>query len=78
MKKTLKFLKEHKQFTFFGILAILIVLAAIFAPVLTGGVDPLKGSLTEALEAPSKAHIFGTVSARGSALAAGSICSGAI
>ena len=53
MKKTLKFLKEHKQFTFFGILAILIILAAIFAPLLTGGVDPLKGSLTEALEAPS-------------------------
>ena len=60
MKKTLKFLKEHKQFTFFGILAILIILAAVFAPVLTGGVDPLKGSLTDALEAPSKAHIFGT------------------
>ena len=60
MKKTLKFVKEHKQFTFFGILAILITLAAIFAPLLTGGVDPLKGSLTEALEAPSKAHIFGT------------------
>ena len=60
MKKTLKFLKEHKQFTFFGILAILIILAAIFAPLLTGGVDPLKGSLTEALEAPSKEHIFGT------------------
>ncbi len=60
MKKTLKFLKEHKQFTFFGILAILIILAAVFAPVLTGGVDPLKGSLTEALEAPSKEHIFGT------------------
>ena len=60
MKKTLKFLKEHKQFTFFGILAVLIILAAVFAPVLTGGVDPLKGSLTEALEAPSKEHIFGT------------------
>ena len=45
MKKTLKFVKEHKQFTFFGILAILIVLAAIFAPVLTGGVDPLKDLL---------------------------------
>ena len=53
-------MKEHKQFTFFGILAILIILAAVFAPVLTGGVDPLKGSLTEALEAPSKEHIFGT------------------
>ena len=60
MKKTLKFMKEHKQFTFFGILAVLIILAAVFAPVLTGGVDPLKGSLTEALEAPSKEHIFGT------------------
>ncbi len=58
MKKTLKFLKEHKQFTFFGILAILIILAAIFAPLLTGGVDPLKGSLTEALEAPSEGAYF--------------------
>ena len=54
MKKTLKFLKEHKQFTFFGILAILIILAAIFAPLLTGGVDPLKGSLTEALKHPAQ------------------------
>ena len=26
----------------------------------TGGADPLKGSLTEALAAPSRAHIFGT------------------
>ena len=60
MKKVLKFLEEHKQFTFFAILAVLIILGAIFAPVLTGGVDPLKGSLTEALEAPSKEHIFGT------------------
>lgn len=58
MKKTLKFLKEHKQFTFFGILAILIILAAVFAPVLTGGVDPLKGSLTEALEAPEQSSYF--------------------
>lgn len=60
MKKILKFLKEHKQFTFFAILAILIILGAVFAPVLTGGVDPLKGKLTQALEAPSKEHIFGT------------------
>ena len=27
---------------------------------MSGGVDPLKGSLDEALLAPSKAHIFGT------------------
>ena len=35
MKKTLKFVKEHKQFTFFGILAILIILAAVLPEVLT-------------------------------------------
>ena len=52
-------MKEHKQFTFFGILAVLIILAAVFAPVLTGGVDPLKGSLTEALEHRVRAY-FGT------------------
>lgn len=59
MKKK-NFFLAHKQFTFFLILALLIILGAIFAPVVTGGADPLKGSLTEALEAPSWAHIFGT------------------
>ena len=44
----------------FSILALLIILAAIFAPVVTGGVDPLKGSLVDALLPPSKEHIFGT------------------
>lgn len=59
MKKNSAYLK-NTQFIIFGILAIIIVLVAIFAPVITGGVDPLKGSLTEALEPPSKVHIFGT------------------
>lgn len=59
MKKK-NFFLAHKQFTFFLILALLIILGAIFAPVVTGGADPLKGSLTEALGAPSRAHIFGT------------------
>ena len=59
MKKK-NFFLAHKQFTFFLILALLIILGAIFAPMVTGGVDPLKGSLTEALGAPSRAHIFGT------------------
>ncbi len=54
------FFLEHKQFTFFLIMAILIILAAVFAPVVTGGADPLKGSLTMALEPPSREHIFGT------------------
>lgn len=59
MKKK-NFFVKNKQFTFFLILAILIILAAVFAPVLTGGVDPLKGNLTEALESPCKEHFFGT------------------
>ncbi len=53
MKKK-NFFLAHKQFTFFLILALLIILGAIFAPVVTGGADPLNGSLTEALEAPSR------------------------
>ena len=39
MKKK-NFFLAHKQFTFFLILALLIILGAIFAPVVTGGADP--------------------------------------
>ena len=59
MKKK-NFFLAHKQFTVFLFLALLIILTAVFAPVVTGGADPLKGSLNQALEAPSRAHIFGT------------------
>ena len=58
MKKN-RFL-QNKTFVVFSILALLIILAAIFAPIVTGGVDPLKGSLVDALLPPSKEHIFGT------------------
>lgn len=54
------FIKKHASFCFFLLLALLIILAAVFAPVLTGGVDPAKGVLKEALQAPSAAHPFGT------------------
>lgn len=59
MKKKNMFL-QNKTFVVFSILALLIILTAIFAPVVTGGVDPLKGSLADALLPPSKDHIFGT------------------
>ena len=59
MKKK-NFFLAHEQFTVFLFLALLIILTAVFAPVVTGGADPLKGSLNQALEAPSRAHIFGT------------------
>ena len=54
------FFLAHRQFTVFLILAVLIVLAAAFAPLVTGGADPLKGALAQALEPPSREHIFGT------------------
>lgn len=54
------FFLAHRQFTVFLILAVLIVLAAVFAPLVTGGADPLKGALAQALEPPSREHIFGT------------------
>ncbi len=59
MKKKNMFL-QNKTFVVFPILALLIILTAIFAPLVTGGADPLKGSLADALLPPSKEHIFGT------------------
>ena len=40
MKKN-RFL-QNKTFVVFSILALCIILSAIFAPIVTGGVDPLK------------------------------------
>lgn len=54
------FAKKNKFFCLFAFLAFLIILAAVFAPVLTGGVDPAASVLKDALQAPSMAHIFGT------------------
>lgn len=59
MKKKNRFL-QNKTFVVFSILALCIILAAIFAPVITGGADPLKGSLMDALLPPCREHIFGT------------------
>ena len=59
MKKKNRFL-ANKTFVAFSILAVCIILTAVFAPVVTRGVDPLKGSLVDALLPPCKEHIFGT------------------
>lgn len=59
MKKQNFFLK-NKQFTFFAILAILIALTAVFAPIVTHGIDPTAGNLKDAILPPSAEHIFGT------------------
>lgn len=54
------FVKKNKSFCFFSVLALLIILIAIFAPVVTGGVSPTDAVLKDALQAPSAKHIFGT------------------
>ena len=60
MEKKQNFFAKNKTFTIFGILGIIVILVAVFAPVVTGGVDPTKGVLTEALLPPGGDHIFGT------------------
>lgn len=54
------FVKKNKSFCFFAVLALLIILAAVFAPIITGGVSPTDAVLKDALKGPSPKHIFGT------------------
>ena len=54
-----KFL-SNRGFVLFGILAIVIILIAVFAPVLSGGIDPTAGDLKDAIMAPDATHICGT------------------
>ena len=58
-KKKNKFL-SNTGFMIFAVLALLIVLVAIFAPLLTGGVDPTEGELSESIMAPGAEHPCGT------------------
>ncbi len=58
--KNKNFVMKNKSFCFFAFLALLIILAAVFAPVLTGGVSPSEAVLEDALQPPSSEHIFGT------------------
>ena len=56
----MEFIKKNKAFCLFALLALLIILGAVFAPVLTGGVSPTDAVLRDALQAPSAKHICGT------------------
>jgi peptide/nickel transport system permease protein len=57
--KVLKFLKSHKQFTVFLILAIAIICVAIFAPFIAPK-DPYDAVMTDSLQAPSSKYLCGT------------------
>ena len=54
-----KFL-SNRGFVLFSVLAIIIILIAVFAPVLSGGVDPTAGDLKDAIMQPDGAHLCGT------------------
>lgn len=58
--KLFAFMKKNKSFCLFSALALLIILAAIFAPIVTGGISPTDAVLKDALQPPSAEHIFGT------------------
>ena len=58
-KKKNKFL-SNKVFVIFGILAVLIILTAVFAPQICGDVDPTAGDLSQSIMPPSAEHRFGT------------------
>ena len=54
-----KFL-SNRGFVLFSVLAIIIILIAIFAPALSGGIDPTAGDLKDAIMAPDATHLCGT------------------
>ena len=56
----MNFLTKHRSFCLFALLALLIILTAVFAPVVTGGVSPTDAVLKDALQPPSANHICGT------------------
>ncbi|MCD7955745.1 MAG: ABC transporter permease [Lachnospiraceae bacterium] len=59
MQKITGFIKKHKAFTVFAILAVVLALVAVFADYIAP-YDPYEAVLTDALQAPSSTHWFGT------------------
>ncbi len=59
MERLRTFIKRNKAFTVFLILAAALVAVAVFAP-LIATYNPYEGVLSDAVQAPSAAHIFGT------------------
>lgn len=59
MQKKTNVFRKNKMFTVFSVLAVCIGLVAVFAP-LIATYDPAAAVLTDALQAPSSIHWFGT------------------
>ena len=59
MKNITAFIKKNKGFSALIVLAIIIVLVAVFAPIIAP-YSPYKGDLKNAFQPPSGEHLFGT------------------
>ncbi|HIT19335.1 MAG TPA: ABC transporter permease [Candidatus Fimivivens faecavium] len=59
MKRAMPFLKKNPAFTVFAILALGVIAAAVFAPVLATH-NPYEAVLADAVQPPSSEHWFGT------------------
>ncbi len=55
-----RFIRRYPSFVIFAVLAALLILAAVFAPQLSRGVNPIKGSMKDSIMPPSAEHPFGT------------------
>ncbi len=55
----MKFIKNHKSFCLFAVMAVALITVSILAPVIAPH-DPLKAVLQNALQKPSAEHICGT------------------
>ncbi|MBR6951341.1 MAG: ABC transporter permease [Oscillospiraceae bacterium] len=60
MDKKKSFFRRNIGFTVFAILAVIVILVAIFAPVICGDRSPTSGDITQALMKPDAEHPFGT------------------
>ena len=59
MEKKLYFMRQHRLFSFYTALVILVLLVAFFAPYLAPQ-DPMEGNMRNVLQMPSAEHLLGT------------------
>ena len=59
MSRTVSFVKDHRLFSLYTALVIMVVLIAIFAPWLAPQ-DPMAGDMKNVLQTPSAEHLLGT------------------
>ncbi len=59
MESKMEFIRQHRLFSLYTILVLIIVLVAVFAPYLASQ-DPMEGNMKNVLQTPSAEHWLGT------------------